>query len=216
MTKDTKISLILDLYDKGMVKFGNFKFKLHDRFPDAPLAPFYIDLRMLRRFPDVKRKAIDIYIELLNGLSFDLLADVPTAGTPLVSSISDKLKVGMITPRADKKTHGSGAKIDGVLESDKGKTVVLIDDLVTQADSKFEAAQTLIDCGIKIKDIVVLIDRQQGGSEQLAKKGFTLHSAYTLHQMFEIYKSEKRIKEDLYQDSMKRLEELNKFLETAS
>ena len=204
--------LILALFDRGMIKFGSFRFKLHEKHPDAPLAPFYIDLRMIRRFPDVKKMVIDSYVEMIQPLTFDLLADVPTAGTPLVSSISDRLNVGMITPRADKKTHGSGAKIDGVLEEDKGKTAVLVDDLVTQADSKFEAAQTLEEFGLKVQDIVVLVDREQGGRQQLKEKGYTLHAAFTLSDMFVLYKNEGRLTDEEYSDAMKRLEDLNNFL----
>ena len=79
------------------------------------------------------QKLVDVYEELIRPLQFDLLADVPTAATPLVSSLSDRLGVGMVTPRTDAKTHGSGASIDGLLNSDQGKRAVLIDDLVTMA-----------------------------------------------------------------------------------
>lgn len=204
--------LILDLFDNGMIKFGQFKFKLHDKHPDAPLAPFYIDLRMVRRFPAVKKRVIDVYVELLKPLKFDLIADIPLAATPFAASICDRLKVGMITPRGDNKTHGSGAKIDGALPTDKGKKVVLIDDLVTQADSKFEAAKILEDFGCKVKDIVVLIDREQGGKAQLKEKGYRLHSAFTLNQMMSLYKQVGRLKPEVYEDLMTRLDALNKFL----
>ncbi len=97
--------LSLHLFDIGAVRFGAFKLKLHDTHPKAPLSPIYIDLRVLRRTPKAKAAAIKVYEELVKPLTFDLLADIPTAATPLTSSLSDKLKVGMITPRADKKTH---------------------------------------------------------------------------------------------------------------
>lgn len=192
LTKSQKL-LISELYKIGAIKFGEFKLKIHDTKPKTPLSPIYIDLRILRRFPKAKKIAIDVYVELLKPLKFDLLADVPTAGTPLVSSISDRIGVGMITPRGDSKKHGSGAKIDGLQVKDKGKKAVLIDDLVTHADSKLVPAQTLKTHGLKVKDIVVLVDREQGGRETLLKNGYKLHSAFTLNQMLDYYLESKKL-----------------------
>jgi len=158
-------ALSTQLFEVGAMKFGNFKLKLHDKNPEAPLSPVYIDLRVLRRFPEAKAAAVRVYEELVQPLRFDLLADVPTAATPLVSSLSDRLGVGMVTPRTDAKVHGSGAKVDGLLESDNGKTAVVVDDLVTRADSKLEAVNVLKDNGVNVTDVVVLIDRKQGGEE---------------------------------------------------
>lgn len=200
------------LLDIGAIKFGDFRLKLHESKPEAPLSPIYIDLRMLRRFPDAKTAAVDVYEELIRPLRFDLLADIPTAATPLVSSLSDRLGIGMITPRTDSKTHGTGAKIDGMLATDAGKKAILIDDLVTRADSKLEAAAILKRHIIDVKDIVVLIDREQGGKEQLAREGFELHRAFTMTQMLDFYVKIGRLTKSDYSDIRRRLQELNRYL----
>lgn len=200
------------LFEIGAVRFGNFKLKLHDKNPEAPLSPVYIDLRVLRRFPEAKAAAVRVYEELVQPLKFDLLADVPTAATPLVSSLSDRLGVGMITPRTDTKVHGSGAKVDGLLEVDKGKIAVVVDDLVTRADSKIEAVNVLKENGVNVTDVVVLIDRKQGGEEQLAAEGYRLHSALTMDKMLQFYARTGKITQDAYQDATQRLAALNQFL----
>jgi len=210
---EAREDLCFRLLTTGAIKFGNYRMKLHDTNPEAPLSPIYIDLRVLRRFPSSKSVAVSAYEELVKPLEFDLMADVPTAATPLVSTLSDRLNVGMISPRAGAKTHGSGAKIDGLLEEDKGKIVVVIDDLVTGADSKMEAINTLLENGLIVKDVVVLIDRGQGGREQLAAKGYTLHSALTMDQMLRYYERTGLIKSDIYQLTAQRLQALNQFLE---
>lgn len=203
--------LLLSLFDIGAIKFGDFRLKLHETYPDAPLSPLYIDLRMIRRFPDTKKVAVEAYRELVAPLQFDLLADIPTAATPIVASLSDMLHVGMITPRTDAKSHGSGAKIDGVTPSDKGKTAVLIDDLVTHADSKLEAAAILQNNGFTVRDIVVLIDRQQGGKEQLEAKGLQLRAACTISQMFAFYERIGKITASQREDIQRRLDEITRF-----
>lgn len=207
-----KEKLCLALLEIGAIRFGDFKLKLHDTYPKAPLSPIYIDLRMLRRDPKAKKYAIKVYLELIKPLKFDILADIPTAATPLVSSIADALKMGQITPRADSKKHGTGAKVDGLLLRDKGKRALLIDDLVSAADSKVEAAATVLAAGLKVRDVVVLIDREQGGATQLAKRKLKLHSAFTLSEMLDFYLVKKKINEVTYKDIKSRIEELNNFL----
>lgn len=200
------------LFAIGAIKFGGFRLKLHETNPEAPLSPVYIDLRALRRVPEAKAAAITVYKELVRPLQFDLLADIPTAATPLVSSLADRLQVGQITPRTDAKTHGTGAKIDGMLPEDVGKTAVLIDDLVTRADSKMEAANALKAQGITVHDVVVLIDREQGGRAQLSEAGYDLHSAFTMRQMLDFYLRDGSLTQAQYQNTQQRLQALNQFL----
>ncbi|OGM11547.1 hypothetical protein A2W13_02320 [Candidatus Woesebacteria bacterium RBG_16_36_11] len=204
--------LAIQLIDIHAVKFGDFRLKLHEQHPDAPLSPIYIDLRMLRRDPKAKGYAVEEYALLVRFIKFDLLADVPTAATPLVSSLSDRLGVGMITPRTDSKGHGTGAKIDGLLPKDVGKKAILIDDLITRADSKIEAVDVLRAQGLKVEDVVVLIDREQGGKEQLEQKGLKLHSVFTMQQLLNFYRRVEIISETQYQDTVQRIQQLNSFL----
>lgn len=209
---NTQQQLADQLYEIGAVKFGQFKLKLHDQFPEAPFSPIYIDLRLLRRFPEAKKSAVDAYEELIKPLEFDLLADIPTAATPLVSSLSDRFGVGMITPRADNKKHGTGAQVDGMIEDDRGKVAVLIDDLVTHADSKLEAAHKLESQGVKVHDIVVLIDRGQGGAEQLKKFGYRLHASLSLDGLLQHYQRTGKINSARVSEIKQRLQDISNFL----
>ena len=87
----------------------------------------------------------------------------------------------------------------------KGKVAVLIDDLVTMADSKLEAVSILTAQGVRVNDVVVLIDREQGGQQQLAAEGLALHSALTMNQMLKYYVRIGKISPDFYRDIQQRL-----------
>src|SRR5262245_3822742 len=138
----------------GAVKFGTFRLKLHERQPDAPLSPIYVNLRVLRSYPDALDTAVAALAELIE--SHDLrcarYADIPMAATPLVAVLSHVTRVGMITPR-EAKTHGLSGTIDGAF--DLGETVLVIDDLVTHADSKIEAIRVLEANGLRVRDVAV-------------------------------------------------------------
>jgi uridine monophosphate synthetase len=200
MLTEARKELAFQLLDIGAIKFGAFKLKLHEKNPDAPLSPIYIDLRIVRSFPFVMDCAIDIYKELIHDLSYDLLADIPTAATPFTAILSHELKIGMISPRKDGKEHGIITNIDGVFQ--KGNVVLLVDDLVTQADSKLEVIRSLESQGLVIRDVVVLIDREQGGPQQLQNTGYRCHSGFLLSELMELYSKEKRISTDQYERTM--------------
>jgi len=192
--------LPLELFDIGAIKFGKFKLKLHEIHPEAPLSPFYVDLRTVRSHPEVMEDIVRVYGRLLKDIKFDLLADVPTASTPIVGALSLQLKVPMVSPRIDQKTHGTGGKIEGTFK--EGQIVVLIDDLVTKADSKIQAIKILEENGLQVYDVVVLVDREQGGREKLEKKGYHLWSVFEISTLFEIYLKAGRITKDQYREAV--------------
>jgi orotate phosphoribosyltransferase len=171
------------LLASGAVRFGAFRLKLHEQQPDAPLSPIYINLRVLRSFPDAVDATVDVLAELIaaRGLTFDLYADIPTAATPLVAVLSHRTRVPMITPRQPK-THGLvEGTIDGAFAP--GQTAVLIDDLVSHAESKLETARVLEANGLRVHDVAVLIDREQGGPAQAAAAGYAVHAAVRISQL---------------------------------
>lgn len=196
LTEARKI-LASGLFDIGAVKFGEFRLKLHEKNPDAPLSPIYIDLRILRSFPDVLDAAVDVYSEMIKGLEFDLLADVPTAATPIVALLSHHTRVPMISPRSDVKSHGTGRTIDGVYR--EGQTALLIDDLITRADSKIESARVLTGNGLRVKDIAVLVDREQGGAQAVGEIGITCHVAFGLKELLSVFLEDKKISTEQYE-----------------
>lgn len=197
MLTEAKKELASGLFDIGAVKFGEFRLKLHEKTPDAPLSPIYIDLRILRSFPDVIDAAVDVYLEMIKGLEFDLLADVPTAATPIVALLSHRTRVPMISPRSDVKSHGTGRTIDGVYK--EGQTALLVDDLITRADSKIESAKVLSENGLHVKDIAVLVDREQGGVQAVGEVGITCHIAFGLKELLRVFWEDNKIGAEQYE-----------------
>jgi len=197
MLTEAREKLALELFDIGAIKFGAFKLKLHEKNPEAPLSPIYVDLRILRSFPKVMDYAIEVYRELISGLKFDVYADVPTAATPIVAILSYQTKVPMISPRKEEKAHGIKRPIDGVFQ--KGQVALLIDDLITKADSKLEAISILEENNLKVLDVAVLIDREQGGVEELKKRGYTPHVAFKLKELLQFYLDSAKITRDQFE-----------------
>ena len=109
----------------------------------------------------------------------------------------------MIYPRKEVKTYGTKAEIEGDFHA--GETALVIDDLATTGGSKFEAIEKLTAVGLKVKDIVVLVDRQSGAKESLEQAGYSMHAVLTITQMLDYYESTGKVEKD-------KLEETREFL----
>jgi len=204
MISDQKLKLAGQLLNIGAIKFGNFRLKLHEKNPDAPLSPIYIDLRLIRSFPDVIDSAVEIYKQLSMDFMFDIYADVPTAATPIVAILSHVTRVPMISPRKDEKKHGTTAPIDGIFAP--GQRVLLVDDLITNAGSKLETISVLEDNRLIVSGVVVLIDREQGGLPQLERNGYPCRAAFRITELLEFYSRTGLISRDDYKRTMNYLQ----------
>ena len=112
----------------------------------------------------------------------------------------------MIYPRKEIKAYGTKAEIEG--EFHAGETALVIDDLATTGGSKFEAIEKLTAAGLKVKDVVVLVDRQSGAKESLEEAGFQLHAVLTITQLLDHWESTGKVERN-------KIEETRKFLKQA-
>ena len=76
-------------------------------------------------------------------------------------------------------------KTDGEYEMLPGKAVI-IEDLVTSGGSVLKAISQLEAVQLRVSDVIVLIDREQGGREALAAAGYRLYSALRLHEILDV------------------------------
>ena len=174
---DLHRELILDLARIGAVRFGQFTLK------SGKTSPIYIDLRLLASHPQVLHRAASAYVALLKAdqIPYDRIAAIPYAAMPIGTAVSLHTDRPMIYPRKEVKSYGTRRAIEGLFEP--GERAVVLDDLITTGGAKIEAIAPLEQAGLEVEDIVVLIDRQSGGAEELARHGYRLHAVLTLRQI---------------------------------
>ena len=183
------ISILADnLLEAGCVKFGEFTLK------SGLKSPIYIDLRRLVTYPRLLAQVATAYLPVLEKLEFDRLAGLPYAAIPIVTAISLQAGYPVIYPRKEIKTYGMKAEIEGVYQA--GETAVVVDDLTTTGGSKFEGIEKMTGAGLKVNDVVVLIDRQSGAKEALAEAGFRLHAVLTITELLDYWEKTSRVDEE--------------------
>ena len=182
---DPRAALTLALADIGAIRFGEFT------LASGKKSPIYVDLRLLSSHPSVLRQVARAYADLLRGAlaigepgSGVCLAAIPYAALPIGTAVALELDLPLIYPRKEVKSHGTSRQIEG--EFKPGDRVVVLDDLITTGGSKLAAIESLEAAGLQVRDVVVLIDREQGGGDDLARAGYRLHAVLRLSEMLDI------------------------------
>jgi orotate phosphoribosyltransferase len=153
------------------LEFGAFKLS------SGRVTPYYVDLRVIPSFPEAFRIVSDVFVNAirreLGTESFDRVSGIPIAGTPFASLVAFHLNKPFLYTRQNLRLRGRERRVEGVLMP--GDRVLLVDDLVTTGLSLKRAVSTIRAEGGMVSDAFVLLDREEGGRERLAKSGIHLH-----------------------------------------
>jgi len=182
MDAGAKGALILDLHAVEAVKLGSFVLK------SGITSPIYLDLRVLVSHPRLLASVASLLRALPPTRPYDLLCGVPYTALPFAAVLSVAAAVPMLLSRYDNKS------IEGTFSA--GQAVLIVEDLVTSGASVLETVGPLRDEGLLVADAVVVIDREQGGRENLAASGVTLHSLMTLTEMLAVLLRHGKVSEE--------------------
>lgn len=175
MTANTT-SLATSLYQIGAIQFGDFTLKSGQK------SSIYINLRKIISYPDILRDVAELMWKALNHSKFDLVCGVPYTALPIATCLSLEHNIPMVMRRKEKKDYGTKQLIEGEFQA--GQTCLIIEDVITTGGSIIETAADLQQAGIVINDVVVLIDREQGGRQNLEKQ-FKVHSVLNMSEVLQ-------------------------------
>ncbi|MCD4740540.1 orotate phosphoribosyltransferase [archaeon] len=173
---EKKKKLAKTLYDMKAIKFGEFT------LVSGKTSPYYIDLRVVPSYPEAYDYITDLYVdkikEELTPNGNEVLVGVPTAGVPLASLIAYKMKTPMAYIRKKAKDHGTSKRVEGIIKPDQ--KIIVIEDLITSGKSIIGTVNDLREAGFESKEVVLLVDRLQGGPEKMKQEGVTVRPIMTV------------------------------------
>lgn len=179
LKKSTLMEICQVLKKTNAIEFGSFK------LPNGRVTPYYIDLRVIPSFPDAFTRVSEIFVNAIKSEvgveKFDRIAGIPTAGLPLSAITAYHLKKPFLYVRQKQRLRGRERRVEGIIMP--GDKVLLVDDLVTTGFSLKKSALAVRAEGGIVSDAFVLLDREEGGKERLAKIGVKLHAVLRIREV---------------------------------
>ncbi len=143
---------------------------------------YYIDAKMTTLDPQGASLTARLILEMLKPYDIDAIGGYTLGADPIVSAVAalsadTERPLPAFIVRKEPKKHGERKMIEGPFQ--KGWKVVVVDDVVTTAGSTLKACQAVEEEGGEVVLALTLVDRLEGGRENLEKKGYKFVSLLT-------------------------------------
>lgn len=146
---------------------------------------FYFDGRQTALNPEGAFLLGELFADLVESLPVSVEAvGGPTLGAdPLVTSLSlafyrRSKNIPAFIIRKEAKGYGGKNWIEGLKNLKPGMKVVLVEDVVTTGESSLTAAKKVKEAGFDVVALVSMIDREEGGRENIEASGLPFYSLF--------------------------------------
>ncbi len=150
---------------------------------------WYLDKYRFETEPEILRALGGALAEGVADVEPDAirLAGPALGAVALAASAAMASGLPFIIVRGETKEYGTAKRIEGPFES--GELVCLLEDVVTSGGALAEAVSAVRDEGLVVRHAVCVVDREEGGSDALARLGVRLHALFRASELLEMRKS---------------------------
>lgn len=149
---------------------------------------FFLNLKQTMLDPEGANLLADLILDVMEEHGLHNIGGLEMGAVPLVSAVCTKsferFPVNVFFVRKGVKDHGATQLIDGHFE--EGSEVLIIDDVVTTGGSAIQAAEVVRARGCRVSKVLAIVDREEGGRENLSNHGYELISLLNRHDFPEI------------------------------
>ena len=166
--------LLVDLFDAGIIRFEPITLK------SGRVSPYYHNLRGLVAHPALLRRVAAAYAARVRALGWqpDILIGIAYAGIPLAVALGQALDLPAGYVRAAAKAYGTRQMVEGPWAA--GLHALLIDDVISDGASKLEVQDHLRAAQLVGHEMLVFVDRGQGGLATLQAAGLQPQAVTTM------------------------------------
>jgi orotate phosphoribosyltransferase len=159
------------------LRFGDFT------LASGKKAKFYLDCREITLDSQGVRLVGEGMLELLAGNMPALVGGMAIGADPITAAILTlagikQMPLRGVMVRKEAKQHGTGKFVEGPFR--EGESLVIVEDVVTTGGSSLTAIERCESVGLKVKRVLAIIDRLEGGREAFAARGYELTTLFTV------------------------------------
>ena len=165
----SEAEIILELAkERGALKFGEFKLSA------GGISAYYFDGRLITLDPEGAYHVAKALISILKECDAGAIAGPTLGADPIVSAVVvmsylEGHPIAGLIVRKEAKQHGGTRTIEGPLTP--GAKVAVVDDTCTTGANLLHAIDALNDAGCRVVKVITILDRRQGGSDEIMLRG---------------------------------------------
>ncbi len=155
------------------------------------MSNYYVNCKMTTLNAEAMLLIGRIFYEKVKPLGITAIGGLTQGADPIavaaaMTSGTEGRGINAFVVRKVAKEHGLKKLIEGDVH--QGDRVVIVDDVITTGQSTIDAIERARNEGLQVVKAVVLVDRQEGGRENIEKKGVQVESVFTMSDLMEKYK----------------------------
>ncbi len=155
--------------ERGALKYGEYTLS------SGRISRYYFDGRLLSLDPQGAYLIGKALLPILKEVGADAIGGLTLGADPIVTAVAlsshlDGDSIPGFIVRKEAKAHGTTQQVEGPLRP--GSRVAIVDDVCTTGTSLFTAIEAAEAMGCTIAKVIVILDRMQGGSRALKRRGY--------------------------------------------
>ncbi len=178
MTDNFREQLFEKLFNQSFVYRDDPPFTL----VSGKKSPYYFDCKATTLDPEGLFLVGKVMFDAIRDVEADAVGGLTLGADPIslvtcLEAFQNRRALNPLIVRKESKKHGTQKWIEGSLEG--VKKVIAIDDVITTGGSTITAIERLRESGLEVVKAAVLIDRDEGGRENIEKLGIDVISLFT-------------------------------------
>jgi orotate phosphoribosyltransferase len=168
---------LMDLVRRQALQLGDFT------LASGKKSKYYLDCRKVTLDSAGANLIADGMLELMGGDLPDAVGGMAIGADPITGAIitiagRGRRRLKGFIVRKEAKQHGTGRDVEGPVLP--GETAIIVEDVVTTGGSSLAAIERAEAFGLKVRGVLAIIDRLEGGRETLSAKGYPLQTLLTI------------------------------------
>lgn len=165
------------LIKERALKFGDFT------LASGKKAKYYLDGKQVTLFSSGARLIAEGILDHLSDNMPRAVGGMAIGADPITGAVvamagARGMDLAGFLVRKEAKGHGTNRFVEGPVTA--GDEVIILEDVVTTGGSSFLAIERCEEFGLKVRGVVAIVDRLQGGGEAFREKGYPFHALFTV------------------------------------